>query len=81
MELISQNCKNVMNINDIDEFSGYANGDGTYTIVINTWLATKEGEKKATIITIPRGMLPGIEMLEDKSGRMYTLTIKDGLKC
>lgn len=66
-------------LNDIDEFTGYANGDGTYTLEIHTWVIDKEGIKKPATFTIPHAIINDIEMLysSDPMAPMYKIAVKE----
>lgn len=66
-------------LNDVDEFTGYANGDGTCTLEIHTWVVDKEGIKKPATFTIPHAIINDIEMLYsgDPMTPMYKIAVKE----
>lgn len=53
---------------DIDEFTGYANGDGTFHVDIQTWGKDKDGNKKQIVITLHRVMLENFTVTTDFTG-------------
>jgi len=66
-------------LKDVDEFTGYANGDGTYTLEIHTWITDKEGIKKPATFTILRAIMNDIEMLYsgDPMTPIYKIEVKE----
>ena len=66
-------------LKDVDEFTGYANGDGTCTLEIHTWVTDKDGIKKPATFTIPRAIINNVEMLYsgDPMTPMYKIEVKE----
>lgn len=76
----STECSSVFcDLNNVDEFTGYANGDGTCTLEIHTWVTDKEGIKKPATFTIPHAIINDIEMLYsgDPMTPMYKIVVKE----
>ena len=64
-------------INNIDEFHGIANADGSFEVEIQTWVTDKDGKQLCAWVKIPRAEINLTALGDDDTATsIYTLTVE-----
>ena len=64
-------------LRDIDEFTGYSNGDGTFRVDIQTWVTDKDGNKKPATLTMTRLAIEDLTVTSNLCGETtWSATVK-----